>query len=300
MRHWDNLSAAIHLPLVAAALLTLAGPLMVGLVNVSPNLKAQSPAPRNFDVASIRPAAPNARGILIRPIAGGITITNIPLKELIVLAYGVQRYQVSGGPPWISSERYDISAKSENSPKRDEVPPMLQALLADRFQLRIHRETKELPIYTLVIARKDGKLGPNLVEAKGDSCTAFDPKQPLPPPAEPGKAPVLYCGGMAMRPNGLTAASIQISQLTQNFSRMLGRIVIDKTGLTGKYDVSMEWPPEALQSLQMSGAPPLSSSEAAPPSIFTLIQEQLGLKLEAQKGPVDTIVIDGVERPSAN
>jgi uncharacterized protein (TIGR03435 family) len=250
-------------------------------------------------VASIRPAAPSERGISIRPVAGGIIITNMPVKELIVIAYRLQPYQVSGGPPWINSDGYDISAKSENPPKREEIPVMLKSLLADRFQLAIHRQVKELPIYALVIARKDGKLGPNLVKAKGDNCTAVDPSKP-PPPPEPGKPPVLYCGGMSMRPNGLTAASIQVGQLTQNFSRVLGRVVVDKTGLTGKYDISMEWTPEALQSLQMPAAPPPSSSEPTGPSIFTAIQEQLGLKFQAQKAPVETIVIDRVERPSPN
>jgi len=222
------------------------------------------------------------------------------VKELIVLAYRIQLFQISGGPPWINSDHYDISAKSENSPKREEIPLMLQALLADRFQLTIHRETKELPTYALVLARKDGKLGPHLVESKGNNCTAVDPNKPPPSPPEPGKPPVLYCGGMMMRPNALRAASIQVSELTQNFSRLLGRTVVDKTGLTGKYDISMEWNPDVSQAPQMPGAPPSPSSEPGGPSIFTAIQEQLGLKFEAQKGQVETIVIDRAERPSAN
>jgi uncharacterized protein (TIGR03435 family) len=176
---------------------------------------------------------------------------------------------------------------------------MLQSLLADRFQLQIHHETKELPIYALVLARKDGKLGPNLVEAKGDNCRAFDRNKP-PPPPESGKTPVLGCGGMAMRPNALRAASIKVGALTQNFSRLLGRTVVDKTGLTGKYDISMEWTPDQSHAPQMPGVPASPPSEPAGPSIFTAIQEQLGLKFKAQKGPVDTIVIDRVERPSAN
>lgn len=285
--------------LAAAALITVAGPLVVGVMNVSPILKAQLPTQPRFDVASIKPAAPNARGIFILPIAGGISITNMPVKELIVIAYHVQMFQISGGPPWISSDHYDISAKSEDPPKRGEIPLMLQALLADRFQLTIHRETKELPIYALVLARKDGKLGPQLVEAKAANCTAVDPNKALPPPV-PGEPPVLPCGGMMMRPNALKAVSIQVGDLTQNFSRLLGRTVVDKTGLTGKYDISMDWTPDESQAGQMPAAAPPPPSEPAGPSIFTAIQEQLGLKLEAQKGPVETIVIDRVEKPSAN
>ncbi|HEX4230381.1 MAG TPA: TIGR03435 family protein [Bryobacteraceae bacterium] len=290
-----NLNLGKKLLLAAA----LAGPLLVGMMNGSQILKAQPLTQRRFDVASIKPAAPNARGIFIRPIAGGIAITNMPVKELIVIAYRVQLFQISGGPPWINSEHYDISAKSEDPPKRGEIPLMLQALLADRFQLAIHRETKELPIYALVLARKDGKLGPKLIESKGNSCTAVDPNKP-PPPPEPGKPPVLPCGGMMMRPNALRAASIYAGDLTQNFSRLLGQTVVDKTGLTGKYDISMDWTPDESQAAGLPGPPPSPHSEPGGPSFFTAIREQLGLKLEAQKGPVETIVIDRVEKPSAN
>lgn len=175
---------------------------------------------------------------------------------------------------------------------------MLQALLADRFELQIHREMKVLPIYALVLARKDGRLGPRLVESKTGGCTAFDPKNP-PPPPEPGKDPVLPCGGVRMGPDTLRAARIQVGDSTQNFSRMLGRTVVDKTGLTGKYDIRMDWTPEESQPSQMPGAPPSAPSEPGGPSIFTTMQEQLGLKFEARKA-IETIVIDRVERPGAN
>jgi bla regulator protein blaR1 len=264
-------------------LITITFHLAVGVLNTLPILGAQVLTSNRFDVASIKPADPKARGISIRPIAGGITITNMQVKELIVLAYRIQLFQISGGPPWMNSDHYDISAKSENPAKREEILVMLQALLADRFKLSVHRENKELPIYALVLARKDGKLGPRLVEAKTDNCITVDPNK-APPPPEPGTPPPLSCGGMRMRPNALTAASIQVSELTQNFSRLLGRTVIDKTGLAGKYDISMEWAPDEPQSPQAPGAPLSPASEPSGPSIFTAIQEQLGLKFEAQKG----------------
>lgn len=294
-----NLNVGKKLLLAAAALTFVTGPLVVGVINGPPILRAQSLAQPKFDVASIRPSAPDAQGIFIRPIAGGLTITNMPVKELIVTAYRIQPFQLSGGPTWISSDRYDISAKSERPPKREEIPLMLQALLADRFQLAIHRETKELPVYALVVARKNGKLGPNLVEAKGDNCVVVDTTKP-PSPPEPGKSPVLSCGGIRMQPNALRGVSVQIRQLTPNLSRLLGRTVVDKTGLTGKYDISMEWAPDESQFPQMPGAPSPPPSESAGLSIFTAVQEQLGLKLEAQKGPVETIVIDRVEKPTTN
>ena len=261
---------------------------------------AQNDAHPEFEVASIKPAAPGARGIFIRPIAGGVTITNMPLKELIVLAYRIQPFQISGGPPWLNSVNYDISAKSETPPKRGEIPLMLQALLADRFQLTIRRTTKELPIYALVMARKDGKLGPSLTESKEGSCTEPDPSKALPPP-EPGNPHALPCGGMMMQPRSLKGVSLAVAQLAPLLSRMLGRTVVDKTGLTGKFDVSLEWTPDETQAAQLppgtSSPPP---SDDAGPSIFTAIQEQLGLKLESQKGPVEIFVIERAEKPSEN
>src|SRR5438874_7720365 len=113
---------------------------------------AQTVARPEFEVASIKPAAPDARGMFIRTAPGGrINVTNMTLKELIVIAYRIQPYQISGGPPWLDSAHYDITAKPETTPKQDELSLMLQALLADRFQLTLRRETKELPIYALVM-----------------------------------------------------------------------------------------------------------------------------------------------------
>lgn len=266
---------------------------------------ANAPLPQ-FEVASIKPAAPDQRGTFIRNAPGGrVNINNMPLKEIIVMAWRIQPYQISGAPPWIESTRYDISAKPDHNPKEGELPLMLQALLADRFQLKIHHETKELPIYALVVANKDGKLGPQLTESKEGSCTPFDPTKP-PPPPDPSKPPTLGCGGMMMGPDRLTAMGVPISQMAPVLSRMLGRTVVDKTGLTRKFDIKMQWTPDQAQ-LQLM-APPGGLLPGAPapqfdpngPSIFTALQEQLGLKLESQKGPVDLLVIDHVERPSEN
>jgi uncharacterized protein (TIGR03435 family) len=271
---------------------------------VSGGAIAQSETAPQFEVASIKPAAPDQRGMYIRNAPGGrLNINNMPLKEMIVLAWRIQPFQISGGPAWIESARYDISAKPDHAPKQDEVPLMLQALLADRFQLKTHHETKELSIYALVLANKDGKLGPRLTESKEGSCTTFDPTKP-PPPPEPGKPPVLGCGGMFMGPDRLGASGVEVERLTPVLSRILGRTVIDKTGLTGKFDIQTQWTPDQNQLQSMAGGaqPDAQVPQFDPngPSIFTALQEQLGLKLESQKGPVDILVIDHVEKPSEN
>jgi uncharacterized protein (TIGR03435 family) len=306
-----DLGLARKLLLAIALLAAVAVPIAIGFQN-APESQAQSQSDASkpsalpqFEVASIKPAAPDQRGMFIRPgPGGGINITNMPLKEIMVLAWRIQAFQISGGPPWIESAHYDISAKPDHKPERDEVLLMLQSLLADRFQLKIHHETKELPIYALVLANKDGKLGPQLTESKEGSCTLFDASKP-PPPPEPGKPPTLGCGGMFMGPDGLNAVGVPISQLIPVLSRILGRTAVDKTGLTGKYNIRAQWTPDQSQFTQAPPGGPLPGMPAPPvdpngPSIFTALQEQLGLKLESQKGPVDILVIDHVEKPSEN
>jgi uncharacterized protein (TIGR03435 family) len=170
---------------------------------------AQHDVRPQFEVASIKPAAPDARGMYItRGPGGGVSITNMTLKEMIVLGWRVQPFQISGGPSWLDSVHYDVVAKPETKPKPDEMPLMLQALLQDRFQLAIHHETKERPLLALTLARKDGKLGPKLVPHEGE-CTPPDPSKP-PAPPEPGKPPTLGCGGLMMGPRGLTAVGVPV------------------------------------------------------------------------------------------
>lgn len=263
-------------------------------------LLAQDPKKPEFEVASIKPAAPDARGMYIRTQAGGrVNITNMPLKEMIVLAYRIQPYQISGGPPWMESAHWDVTAKPETTPKDGELQGMLQALLADRFQLVLRKETRELPIYALVLARKDGKLGPKLIEAKEGGCVQPDLSKP-PAPPEPGKRPALNCGQQMMSPRSLTAVAAPLSGIVPMLARMLGRTIIDKTGLTGKYDMTMEWVPDESIVMQLPPDAPKPAADAAGPTIFTALQEQLGLKLEAQKGPVEVFVIEKAEKPSEN
>ncbi len=268
-----------------------------------PGTKPEDAKPQ-FEVASIKPSAPDAFGRWVHRIAGGITITNMTLKDAIVIAYGIQPFQVSGGPAWFDSARYDISAKSENPRKPGEISLMLQALLADRFQLTMHHETKELPIYALVMARKDRKLGSRLTQPKEGGCTEDDPTKP-PRSFEHGKPRTLGCGSLMTGPRQLTAASVPLSQLVSVLEQRVGRTIVDKTALAGNFDIVLEWTPDESQLAVLAlllppDAPKPSPSDGAGPSIFTALQEQLGLKLESQKGPVEIFVIDRAEKPSEN
>jgi uncharacterized protein (TIGR03435 family) len=238
--------------------------------------------------------------MFIRPGPGaGVTITNMTLKEMIVLAWRVQPYQISGGPAWIDSVHYDVIAKPETRSAPMEILLMLQALLEDRFQLAIRHDTKELPIYALVLAGKDGKLGPGLRQSKEGGCTPPDPNKP-PPALKPGERPALGCGGMAMTVKSYTGVSVPIANLTPGLSRLLGRTVVNQTGLTGNFDIDVAWTPDETQSLQPAQGAPSPATSAADPSIFTAFREQLGLKFESQKGPVETLIIERAEKPSDN
>jgi uncharacterized protein (TIGR03435 family) len=278
----------------------ISGFLRIGLTSglmIGPMAYAQ-PTPE-FEVATIKPSAPDARGVWIRmPPGDRVDITNMTLKELIVTAWSVQPFQVSGGPPWLESLHFDISAKAETAPKRDEMLLLLRALLKDRFQLEIRMETKEMPVYAIVQARKDGKLGPQMKES---TCTPYDPQHPPERPA-PGVAQPLYCGNRQMGPAQMKASGVLVADLAPMLGRMLGRTVIDKSGLTAKYDLSAQWTPDEqiLSQLPVPAGMERPTFPESGPSIFTAFQEQLGLKLESQKGPVEILVVEKAEKPSEN
>jgi uncharacterized protein (TIGR03435 family) len=212
---------------------------------------------------------------------------------MIELAWRVEPFQISGGPAWLDSTRYDVIAKREGKFEPNEQPLMIQSLLKDRFQLAIHRDTRELPVYALVVVRRDGKLGPGLTDSKEGSCTPPDPTKPPPEP------PTQWCGWITSGRRELIATSVRVSDLAPTLSRLLGRTVVDKTALTGKFDIKLEWAAdETVQPTSDGAMPPVS--DTASPSIFTAFQEQLGLRIESQKGPVEILVVNRAERPSAN
>jgi uncharacterized protein (TIGR03435 family) len=281
-------------------------PVLVGLLN-APCSRAQLPATRPaFEVASIKPSPSDEQGGGYHFLPGGrFTVTNFTLKNLIQVGWHLQAFRVAGGAAWTDSQRYDVEAKAEGNPSEDESRLMLQSLLADRFRLALRRETKELPIYTLAQAKTDGRLGAGIVAAKEGNCTTLgDYAGPTPSP-EPGKPP--GCGFTErLRPQDKGAALAQLQGLgvTLNlFARLLGNLldrhVADETGVSGTYDVSLEY---ALDENRLAARlmPDAQPSDTTGPSLFTALQEQLGLKLESTKGPVEIFVIDHVERPSEN
>lgn len=206
-------------------------------------------------------------------------------------AYSVQPFQVSGGPGWVDSVHYDISAKAAAQVSREEVLLMLQALLADRFQLAFRRETRQLPVFALVLARKDGKLGPRLTPSKEGACTPFDPVKPF------AVDNMRLCGAFSLGPDGLTLVSGSIASLTPRLSRLLGRTVIDKTGLKRNFDISIEWSPDEMLAMQPANQGPVDNIG---PSIFAVFRQDLGLDFKAEKGPVEILVIQRAEKPSDN
>jgi len=264
-----------------------------------PGAKPEDAKPQ-FEVASIKLGSLGLPGGWIRHEPGGrLRVTNMTLKELVQQAYGVDPFQVSGGPAWVDSARYDINATSEKPSKPREVDVMLQSLLADRFQLTIHRETRELPVYALVLAKKDGKLGPKLTESKEGGCTVYDPANP------PRVTADGICGTTKFNPSHgwLTIVRQPFDALTKTLREVLGRAVIDKTGLTGNFDIHLEWAPDESEAARLLAVLPPGVPNPPPsdgPSIFVAVQEQLSLKLESQKGPVEVLVIDRAEKPSEN
>lgn len=246
-------------------------------------LACSAVAQPSFEVASVKPADPNLPGSFSRLLPGGrLEVTHMSVRDLIGLAWNVQPFQISGGPAWVESSRFDIEARpqagSASDPERMRL--MLQSLLAARFQLNVRHETKELPIYALVFARKDRRLGPSLVESKPGGCTDPDPTAPLPNFAA-GELPPSPCGTYYVWRGTMRVSSMTLQQLGRAFERSVGRPVVDRTGDTRKFDLTMRWSPND-------------------DSFFTGLEDELGLKLEAQKDSVETIVIERAEKPEGN
>jgi len=254
-------------------------------VGLSFSLLAQSPAgpkPPAFEVASIkRNTSANERPSLTIN-AGRVTIRNGPLRAIIRSAFGLQAFEVVGGPDWVDTDGWDVNAKAEPGAERQPTGPMMQSLLADRFKLVAHKETRDLPVYALVFARQDHAFGPKLHASSTDcqkevGALIARTGRPASPDAPP------LCGIRSVSGH----IELNATRINPNFVRTLapitGRSVVDKTGLTGVFDAELVW----------------NDSEEGP-SLFAAIQEQIGLKLEAQRGPVDVLVVDHVERPTSD
>ena len=267
---------------------------------------AQSADPPRFAVATIKrnqaSPDPNSMGAPMgagyRP-GGRFVAGNAPVAFLIQRSYAVQGFQVVGGPAWVNTDGYDIEAKPEGNTDQKRMWLMVQTLLADRFKLAMHRETRDLPVYDLQIV----KGGPKLPAPQGGDCAEV--MTGFPGPGQPRVAPP--CGpGVIGSGTGLTMEGINVSMaaVAKLLSNLVGREVVDKTGFTGRFALHMEFAmDDALAGVANPRGPEISSQPPDPnarPSIRNALQEQLGLKLQASTGPVDVFVIDHVERPTGN
>jgi bla regulator protein blaR1 len=322
--------------LATAAAAALAVPLALGLAQSQ--MPAASTPAGSFEVATVKPTKPGSMGMMLRIRPGGRFAANgITVKFLLQEAYNVKDQQIAGAPPWVESERFDIDAKAEDSEgaAMDKLPPeqrkdrlmqMMQSLLADRFKLALGHEKKEMAVYALVVAKGGPKLKPSTFDPSKFKPSDKPPDGPPPKPSGPpvpGKAGGPPRGGEGIwmqGPGQLNLMAAQLPMFVNVLSRLTGRIVIDKTGLTGRYDCSLHWTPDPSEGPMIPGGPkggagfgpgpgpgvqtpdgaPPQAPEASGPSLFTALQEQLGLKLEPQKAPVDILVIEHVEKPSEN
>lgn len=230
-------------------------------------------------VASVKPNHSVAPRAFSEYYPGGrFSATAVTVRSLLRTAYRVQDYQIAGAPGWFSTKRYDISAKADGTPPAQQ--PFLQTLLRDQFQLAVHHETRELPAYALTVAKNDGRLGPQLRKSDFDCDVYLAGTHDLPMPGRVSPCSARINMGV------LSAKSIKMSQLAPSLAPLAGRFVEDRTGLAGRFDVELTWTPDA------------AAADAPGPSIFTALQEQLGLKLVSEKAPVEVLVIDHAGQPA--
>jgi uncharacterized protein (TIGR03435 family) len=258
---------------------------LASLVLSTPGIIAQTPAPRpkfdQFEVATIKPVEHDPKGgrYLIMQGVNRFVGKDYTLKLLIAAAYSLNSREVSGGPGWLESDHFDIVAltPADVRPNHDEQMAMLRNLLADRFKLTFHREEKEFSIYELSVARGGPKL-----------------KASTAPPDDPPQLISTVFPQRILLPARNTTMGDFVSILQR---AILDRPVVDKTGLKGRFDFDLEWAPDETQ---FGGEVPVAPGDAPSAPLFSAIQQELGLKLEATKGPVEALVVDDVERPSAN
>ena len=278
-------------------------------------LLAQTDSRRSFDVVSIKPNRTNQGVPLVVFQPGGrVVAANVNIRQVILVAYGIENVQLASAPDWTSSERFAIEARTSDATPTNTIRLMLRAMLADRFGLVVHPERRELPIAALTMARADKRPGPKL-RPSGPECAPIRapegipvPPPPPPPPAgsanagpmriilETDEAPRRRCGLMLVA-GWMSARSITMQEFTRVLSQLLRRSVIDETGLPGEFDYDLLFQPEGLGGA-LVGPPPAALSDA--PSLETALRDDLGLRLEPRRGPVDMLVVDRIERPTEN
>ena len=247
-------------------------------------LNAQTPKP-TFEVASVKRNLSGSLSSSVSPRPGGIyNATNTALSSFIQFAYSVEDYQLIGRPSWVQTDRFDIAARAGREVPTIELRQMVQSLLEDRFKLVTHREQREMSIYMLVLARSDGRLGSGFQRV--DDCKEAKSRGPEDSPSG------------ARRSNGCGSLSLVASMA----SWTLGAPVVDKTGVSGLFDVFIYYSPEGLRQLggTVLASPDRPLPDPSLPSYPAALQEQLGLKLESTRGPVDVLVIDSVQQPTEN
>jgi uncharacterized protein (TIGR03435 family) len=257
-------------------------------------LSAQTPAidTLQFEVASVKPNKSGSQNSNMELHPGGrITGTNVALGGLLRTVFNLQPHQLVNAPDWIDTDRFDIEAKAdrEYSAREDAPAPellaMLRNLFADRFKLVVHREQREMPAYVLVNAKTDGTLGPQMrrsdIDCEAEAARAFAAKRGGAPP---GQKPIVRCR-ISTSAGRIVGTGTTITELMRRLSASLGRAVVDRTGLSGSFDLELQWSPD-------------QTADTPGPSLFTAIQEQLGLKLESQRAPVEVLVIDSISQPT--
>ena len=288
------MSAGRRSALVFTAVASIALPIIVGAVNATPLVIAgqDNSTPVAFEVASIKRSDAGNEGprFLNWEPGGRVRVVNQPVTTMVSMAYGVQSYQIIDAPPWANSDGYDIVAKAPEGVALNinTFRPMMQALLRERFQLRLRRETRALPIYNLVFATRDRTLGAKLTRSAID-CTGRTA-----PPSNP--AQLKSCGAYT-RPGGFTLGGMPMGAFVRLLSPAVNRVVVDQTELEGNWDLEVSYTPELVPAADVGAVTPLASGA---PTLFTALQEQLGLKLDAGRGPVEVIVIESVSRPTEN
>jgi uncharacterized protein (TIGR03435 family) len=234
-----------------------------------------------FEVATIKPSEPGRPGKLYTVRGADVLTINTTLSDLITMAYGLHPKQITGAPSWIETDKFDVTGRPDTpgQPNVDQMKVMIQKMLADRFQLKFHRDKKELSVYAITVA----KTGSKLAKSEGD----------------PNGLPSLFFRGPGTNLTVTNATLDQVAQLLQG--TVLDKPVINQTGLTEKYDFVLKFTPEQGQMQGLGGAPPPPPDNVeAPPDLFTAMQQQLGLKLESTKAPAEVFVVDKLEKPSEN
>jgi uncharacterized protein (TIGR03435 family) len=293
------------------------------MVLVAAAADGQSPADStaHFEVASVKTAAspfapapgggPSKLLFGVRALPGGRLVAVASLQMLILRAYGIKEYQLEGGPAWLSTDYFDISAKAEQETATEaDLNAMLRSLLAERFGLRVHVETRQASVHTLTVARADRRLGSGMKPTSRECETAIEErkksKTPLSRPSGPPTPGVPICGLTTERSvsrggtNFLTMGGQPMSMLVARISSDLMAPVVDQTGLAGLFDVTLEFEPTPHSPARLASGLDPNGTDPLPVPLPAALQQQLGLKLEKGTGPLPITIIDAAEPPSPN